>query len=152
MSVQVVKQFGLFLKIFTVVKNYQLFNPYWSIKSWSQTSKKRNYFNSFFPSKSTPLLSNSTVVPNSLQYFSRARLFSFCFNEKVILKIVNVLNKAHRHDDISIQMMKLCNRPVVKPLFLIFKNSIDTGTFPDIWKRMIPQYVITISTNIISVH
>ena len=31
-------------------------------------------------------------------------------------------------------MIKLCNKSVVKLLSIIFKNCIDTGTFPDIWK------------------
>ena len=39
-------------------------------------------------------------------------------------------------------MIKLCSKSVVKPLSVIFNNSIDTGTFPDIWKR----------SNIIPVH
>ena len=41
------------------------------------------------------------------------------------------INKAPGHDDISIQMIKLCSKSVVKPLSIIFKNCIDTGTFPD---------------------
>ena len=75
---------------------------------------------------------------------SAARLSLFSFNEEVILKIINALNinKAHGHDDISIRMIKLCSKSVVKPLSIIFKNCIDTGTFPDIWKR----------SNIIPVH
>ena len=39
-------------------------------------------------------------------------------------------------------MIKLCGKSVVKPLSMIFNNCIDTGTFPDIWKR----------SNIIPVH
>ena len=39
-------------------------------------------------------------------------------------------------------MIKLCSKSVVKPVSIIFKNCIDTGTFPDIWKR----------SNIIPVH
>ena len=39
-------------------------------------------------------------------------------------------------------MIKLCNKSVVKPLFIKFKNCIDTVTFPDISKRykIIPVY------------
>ena len=33
-------------------------------------------------------------------------------------------------------MNKLCSKFVVKPL-PIFKNCIDTGAYPDIWKRSI---------------
>ena len=94
---------------------------------------KANYFSIFFASESTPLINNSTV-PNSIQYVSTA---TFSFNEEVILKFINVLsiNRAHGIHDISIWMIKLCSKSVVKPLSIIFKNCIDTGTFPDIWKR-----------------
>ena len=104
---------------------------------------KANYINSFFASKCTSLTNNSTS-PNSLQYVSSVRLSLFSFNEAVILKIINALNinKAHEHDDISIRMIKLCSKSVVKPLLIIFNNCIDTGTFPDIWNR----------SNIIPVH
>ena len=83
-----------------------------------------------------PLI-NSSVIPNSLNYVSSARLPSFCFNKEVILKIINALNinKAHGHDGISIWMIKLCRKSSAKPLCMIFNNCIDTGTFPDIWKR-----------------
>ena len=62
---------------------------------------------------------------------------------KVILEIIQLnINKAHGHDNISIRMIKLCGKSVVNPLSMIFNNCIDTGTFPDIWKR----------SNIIPVH
>ena len=32
-------------------------------------------------------------------------------------------------------MIKLCSKSVVKSLSIILKNCVDTGTFPDIWKR-----------------
>ena len=46
-----------------------------------------------------------------------------------MLKIVNALNinTAHGQDNISIRMIKF----VVKSLFIIIKNFIDTGTFPN---------------------
>ena len=104
---------------------------------------KAYYFNSFFSSTCTRLINNSTI-PNSLNYVSSARLSSFSVNEEVILEIINALNinKAHGQDDISIRMIKLCSKSVVEPLSMIFNNCIDTGTFPDIWKR----------SNIIPVH
>ena len=102
----------------------------------SDFKTKANYFNSFFASKCTPLINNS-VLSNSLQSVSATMLSSFSFNEEVILKIINALkiNKAHGHDHVSIRMIKLCSKFIAKPLSIIFKNCIDTGTFPDIWKR-----------------
>ena len=96
---------------------------------------KANHFDSFFASKCASLINNSTI-PNSLNYVSSARLSSFCVNEEVILNIINALNinKAHGHDGISIQMIKLCGKSIVKPLSVIFNNCIDTGIFPGVWK------------------
>ena len=73
--------------------------PLISDKLESDFKIKANYFNSFFASKSTPLI-NSTAS-NSSQNASTTRLPSFYFNEEFISKIINALNinKAHRHDD-----------------------------------------------------
>lgn len=56
--------------------------------------------NNFFASRCIPL-ANSSTVPNSLQYISTTRLYSFCFNEEVILKIIITVKiyKVHEHDD-----------------------------------------------------
>ena len=82
-------------------------------------------------------LINNSTIPNTLNYVSTARLSSFRVNKEVILEIINPLNinKAHVYDDISIRMINLCGKSVVKPLSMIFNNCIDTGTFPDIWKQ-----------------
>ena len=66
------------------------------------------------------------------------------FNEDKILKIVKALNihKANGHDDISIRMIKICDRSLLKPLILLFENSTKSSCYPDIWKR----------SNIIPVH
>ena len=105
--------------------------------------KKAHHFNVLFTSKCTLLISNS-VLPDLVDYISTARLSSVNFNNVDILKIIKYLNinKAHGHDDISIRMIKLCGQSIVKPLSIIFKNCIDNGIFPDIWKK----------SNIIPVH
>ena len=62
----------------------------------------------------------------------------------MILEVINVLNinKAYGHDVISVQIIKLYGKSVVKPLSIIFNDCIDTGTFLDTWKQ----------SNIIPVH
>ena len=32
-------------------------------------------------------------------------------------------------------MIKICDKAIVKPLSIIYKNSIGTGIFPDLWKK-----------------
>ena len=44
-------------------------------------------------------------------------------------------NKAHRHDDLSIRMLKICDLAIIKPLSTIFRNCISHSTFPDLWKK-----------------
>ena len=65
-------------------------------------------------------------------------------NEEEILKIIRALNidKADGHDDISIRMIKICDKSLLKPLILLFQNSAKLSYFLDIWKR----------SNIIPVH
>ena len=105
--------------------------------------KKAHHFNAFLASKCTPLINNS-VVPDSVDYITTAKLSSINFNNVDIFKIIKSLNanKVHGHDDISIRMIKLCDQSIVKPLSIIFKNCIEDGIFPDTWKK----------SNIIPVH
>ena len=44
-------------------------------------------------------------------------------------------NKAHGHDQISIRMLKLCSNSICKPLEIIFNRCLETGTFPNEWKK-----------------
>ena len=77
-------------------------------------------------------------------FLTQSRLNCIDFNGDEILKIVRALNilKAHGHDDISIRMIKICDKSLVKPLILLFENSAKSSSYPDIWKKF----------NIIHVH
>ena len=75
------------------------------------------------------------TVPNWLNYFSTALGFPHFVSTRK-LKIITALNinKTYGYNDISLEMIKLCSKSVVKPLSMIINNCIDTGTFLDIWK------------------
>ena len=94
-------------------------------------------------SQRTPLVNNSKL-PDRITYNSAARLTSIKFDNNDILKIIRSLNinKAHGHDDISVRMIKMCDESLVQPLSLIFRGCIDTGIYPDTWKK----------SNIVPVH
>ena len=98
--------------------------------------KKSHHYNVFFASKCTPLINNSVLL-DLFDYISIARLSSIDFNNVDILKIIRYLNvnKAHDHNNISVRLIKLSGQSIVKPLSIIFKNCIDNGIFPDIWKK-----------------
>ena len=101
----------------------------------SDFTKEANIFHDFFALQCTPL-NNSSVLPAKVTFRTQSRLNSICFEEDDI-KIIRNLNvdKAHGHDNISIRMLKICDSVVVEPLSLIFKNCIDSGIFPNLWKK-----------------
>ena len=61
----------------------------------------------------------------------------FNIKESDILNILKSLgaNKAHGHNDISIRMLKLSHKSTLKPLKFLFVNCLQTGIFPDQWKK-----------------
>ena len=97
---------------------------------------KANIFNKFFAEQCTPLKNNS-VLPVNQMFLTQSRLNYIDFNEDEILKIIKALNihKAHGHDNISIRMIKICDKSLLKPLILLFENSTKSSCYPDIWKR-----------------
>ena len=86
--------------------------------------------------KCTPIDSDSQI-PDSVVFNTEARFSSITCEDNDILKIIRNLDisKAHGFDDISIRMVKLCDDSLVKPLSIIFQKCINSGVFPDSWKK-----------------
>ena len=98
--------------------------------------KKAELFNSFFASQCS-LIKNDSKLPSRLNYKIDYRLLTVNFSIDDIAKILQNLdpNKAHGHDKISIRMLQLCGNSICKPLELIFKQSMEIGSFPSEWKK-----------------
>ena len=96
---------------------------------------KANIFNKFFTEQCTPL-KNSSVLPVNQMFLTQSRLNPIDFDQNVVLKIIRVLkiHKAHGHDDISIKMIKICDKSLLKPLIILFGNSTKSSCYPDVWK------------------
>ena len=62
---------------------------------------------------------------------------SFKVTESDILSMIKSLDstKAHRCDNLSIRMTKMCSESITLPLKTIFQESLKTGQFPVIWKK-----------------
>ena len=90
----------------------------------------------FFAEQYTPLKNNS-VLPIDQILLTQSRLVSLDINEDKILKIIRTLNihKVHSHDDIFIRKIKNCDKSLLKPLILLFQNSIKLSYCPYLWKR-----------------
>ena len=102
----------------------------------SNFKEKANHFNAFFASQCTPV-SNDSALPSTTNSVSNVSLSSIQFKDQDILKIIRSLNynKAQGYDDISIRLFKTCDSSIVKPLSIIFKNCLQTGNFPNNWKK-----------------
>ena len=55
-----------------------------------------------------------------------------------MLKIIRSLdpNKAQGHDNISLRMIKLCDKEICKPLHVTFVSCMEEGIFPLLWKMV----------------
>ena len=76
-------------------------------------------------------------MPRLVVLNSEISLSPINFNNDDTLKIVRSLNinKAHGHDNISSRTIKIGDQAIVKPLSIIYKSCIETGMFPDLWKK-----------------
>ena len=138
------KTYWSILKAFCTNKKIPLIPPIFiGNKLESDFKLKPNLFNKYFACNSTPI-NNDSYLPSSFEFYFQSRLFSLNIIEDNILKIVKALNinKTHGHDEISIRMIKSCDEALAKPLFLIYKNCINTGIFPNVWKKsnIVPVY------------
>ena len=104
---------------------------------------KTNIFNKLFADQFQPL-KNASDLPTNQIFLTQSRLVSLDFNEEELLQIIRALNinKADGHDDISTRMIKIYDKSLLKPLPDLFRNSIKSSCYPDIWKK----------SNIIPVH
>ena len=97
---------------------------------------KAELFNSFFASQCS-LIKNDSKLPSHLNYKTDNCLLTENFSIDDIAKILQNLdpNKAHGHDKISNRMLQLCGNSIFKPLELIFKQAMESGSFLPEWKK-----------------
>ena len=98
--------------------------------------EKANLFNEFFTQQCNTIENDSTL-PSDLVFETTERISSFDISKDDITKIIRSLdpNKDHGHDGIFIRMLKLCASSISKPLFLLFKHSLENECFPNEWKK-----------------
>ena len=98
--------------------------------------EKANLFNEFFTQQCNTIENDSTLS-NDLVFETTERISFFDISKDEITKIIRSLdpNKGHGHDGISIRMLKLCASSISKPLFLLFKHSLEKECFPNEWKK-----------------
>ena len=81
--------------------------------------------------------SSKLNVFNILMFSIQSRLNSTDFNKDNVLKIIRALNIYKTYDhDISIRIIKICDKSLLKPLILLFENSTKSSCYLDIWKDL----------------
>ena len=108
----------------------------------SDFTTKANLFNNFFASQCSPVV-NSSPLPNFC-YKTQKRISNIEIKEDDILLIIKNLNpnKALGWDNVSISIIQLCVKSIVKLLKYLFVSSLTAGIFPEGCKK----------ANIIPVH
>ena len=86
--------------------------------------EKSELFNTFFAQQCS-LIENSSTLPIYISPKTDKSLSTICFSEEVILNS----NKAHGHDNVGIQMIKLYDQEICKPLHMIFVSCMEEGIF-----------------------
>ena len=78
---------------------------------------KANIFSDIFSRQCTPL-ANGSKLPENQVYLTKSRINLVPFSDTLVINIIRTLdvNKTHGHDDISIRMIKMCGKSLVRPL------------------------------------
>ena len=99
--------------------------------------KKANLFNRYFWSQCKNPLPNDSKLPKNQAYITETNLSSFDIQDEDIYKIIKTLdiNKAYEHDGVSIRMLKMCDKSIVKPLSNTFKKCKPEEAFPNLCKK-----------------
>ena len=84
---------------------------------------KTELFNSFF-AKQCSSIDNGSEIPSVLHPKTDKSLSNITFTEKDIEKVVQNLdsNKVHEHNMISICILKICDKSLIKPPQIIYKQ------------------------------
>ena len=93
--------------------------------------EKDELFNSFFAHQCS-LITNTNELPMNCDSLIDKSLPNISFTDNGLGKIIKCLdpNKDHGHDMMSMRMLTICGDSIYKALRIIFRDSLDQGTFP----------------------
>ena len=89
------------------------------------------------PSLHPSIHQSQTIALYLLQQLLLIMLVYHLFHLMIKIFLMHSLNinKAHGYDNLSIRLLKLCDSSIVKPLLMTFKNCLQSGSFPNNWKK-----------------
>ena len=97
--------------------------------------EKAKLFNDFFCNQCKLIINNSTLPV--FKFLTDKRIDNLNLQNDEIVSLIRNLNpnKASGSDGISGHMLILCDDSIALPLKIMFKNILETSSYPDIWKR-----------------
>ena len=123
------KAYWSLLKTFLINKKTCCIPPlFHNNKVTSNFRGKDELFNNVFAQQCT-LISNASKIPSTFNIANITRA-----NIAKMIKNTDQ-NKAHAHDMISVEILKLCDNSILPPLELIFKSCLESGGLPSKWKK-----------------
>ena len=98
---------------------------------------KGDVFNEFFATQFSLLPNDSSNPAFSPKCACDKILLSVGIDRSKALPLICSLDskKAHRCDDLSIAMLKVCDFAIVEPLSLIYEKCFESGKYPSLWKK-----------------
>ena len=111
------------LEIHKYYQNEQRFNVVYPIDNLLKILKKSKLFNYFF-AKQCLITNKGSEIPSFLDPKTDNSLSNITFTEKGIEKVIRRLdsNKAQGHDIMSMSMLKICEKSIIKPPVIIYKK------------------------------
>ena len=82
-------------------------------------------------SKQCTTIDNNNVIRTNTSFVTEERFPTFQIRLDDIVKVIRSLdpNKAHRHDEISIRMIKVCAPSISKSLPILFRSCLKSDFF-----------------------
>ena len=80
---------------------------------------------------------NGGKIPSVLHPITdKQTVIKYDFIEKNIKNVIHNLNsnKAYEHM-ISMYMLQICGKSIIKPLQILYEQCLEKGCFPDEWKK-----------------
>ena len=92
----------------------------------------------YFAKQGTPT-ENDSSIPTEKNCLCEARISVVDFEHQDVLNFFGALNinKAYDRDNIPEPMLKICDSRISNALSIMFRNSLNSGIFPDNSKRSI---------------
>ena len=124
-------------KKYLIQKRFLIFHEIFPGNRFVINFKDKAELFKYFFAKQCSIIDNGSEIPSFLHPKTYKSLSNITFTEKDIEKVTQNLdsNKAHGHDMISIRMLKICGKSIIKPLLIIYEKCFEKGCFPNEWKK-----------------